>query len=117
MQIFTMDDASVCHLPIYTSYLEDLPVRHLPSKVFNSVLMPFYWVWVDHCLPFVPQFLNIFISCSLFIFALLYSLLSLFVFVVVFIFFHNFFFPYWAVFPTLSIGIKISQLGLQSGLS
>ena len=35
VQIFKMDDASVRHAPIYTSFLDDLVVPHPPSKVLK----------------------------------------------------------------------------------
>ena len=32
-KFFKMDDASVCRPPIYVSFLDDSPVRHLPGRV------------------------------------------------------------------------------------
>ena len=33
VQILKMDDSSVSHQPVYTSFLDDSPVLHLPSSV------------------------------------------------------------------------------------
>ena len=53
--------------------------------------MPFYWVWMDCSVSFVPQFLNIFDFVN---FVLLPNSLLL-----LFLNFRNFLFPYSAVFP------------------
>ena len=68
---------------------------------------------MDSSMPYVPQFLNIFVHCYL---VLVNPLLLLFVLVVM-LFVLQFLFPYWAVFPAGAFRFLASSSpswGLQS---
>ena len=99
-------------IPAATKLWKDLPKHDCRGcRRLNLVLMPFYRVWMDHRLPYVPQFLNIFVSYGLLILVLPNSLLLLW-FCCRFLFFLYFFLlgclPCWGL---QIFGIKLSHVG------